>query len=805
MADSTVGGLPAATLPLTGTDKTIVSRDGVIVNQTSLDNVAFYDSLKNDDVANVNGAYQAWQKLFQVDRGIGFYAGIAFHGDSMADPSSYFGQILVNAVARKIGLGAIFSPRLGYTGNNVAWTLGGGATQPASDFTYLPSAPQINLPVDGFAALPCPSASIASNVANPSGLPSTFGEPATLRSRHVKLSAYYIKQSGAGSFTFIAHQPDVVDPAAVIDPTKTALSSTSNTVGTGGANKTFNVGASAGKTFAAGEYYVIQRVASHTTYMVAQVVSYDDVTGSLVVKSKFSQGTGTFTDWEIIQPTYQPVLIDSSSVSATTLEKVEYTVIGFASRIDAGFYGETGTSLPIGLVWWREKGLLAISSQVGGSQLINQNAFIANSGTLYKALLEEFFVGLVIHSNRVAGENGGFDTPTGTKFQYRRLFDAYDALNAVSPAGTVAPYYGQLVLGEPPNFAGDVDSATINEFLRQECVDRGYAFIDQNRAMGGSLTELQQLGWISSGSGVGNGTHLEAPAWRFQAGLIIRSMGGLNGVATATEIFPVTLDELNRQRFRVGLIDSLRKTVISGVAQSTLDNGSTSGAGYTFTATNLRGFIFTAGGGAGGVVGYSTGTVAYTVTGSSVRTQNHSLAWAFNGYRNMQLQSNVRAFIVFGSNTANLTSFAALASQRCFGLEFALGSDVGSPNGIATEQYRFFYSDGLNAANSIAYGAWRPIAIASTTANSQGFGMAVHWELSTRRFRVYQTIGNQSVAMPDSYVIPAAHPIFTTSCSGPAVQAGVVSIGAGPTTSGANLSIKNLTEISGETIPYFML
>lgn len=75
-----------------------------------------------------------------------------------------------------------------------------------------------------------------------------------------------------------------------------ATSTTSNSVTTGA--KTFVI--ETGKSFVAGQAVLIARTSDPTsTYMVAQVVSYNAMTGSLVVSVSFVFGTGTFTDWTI--------------------------------------------------------------------------------------------------------------------------------------------------------------------------------------------------------------------------------------------------------------------------------------------------------------------------------------------------------------------------------------------------------------------------------------------------------------------------------------------------------------------------
>lgn len=75
----------------------------------------------------------------------------------------------------------------------------------------------------------------------------------------------------------------------------TATSTTSNTVSTG--LKTFLV--ETGKGFVPGQFLVVANTPAPMNYLVGQVVSYDSMTGSLVINVDTTNGTGTFMQWVI--------------------------------------------------------------------------------------------------------------------------------------------------------------------------------------------------------------------------------------------------------------------------------------------------------------------------------------------------------------------------------------------------------------------------------------------------------------------------------------------------------------------------
>ena len=83
-------------------------------------------------------------------------------------------------------------------------------------------------------------------------------------------------------------------------------STTSNTIGVG--SKTFTVGASLG--YLAGQSITAQSQGTPTAYMTGTVTSYSVTT--LVTNMTVTAGSGTFTDWALINPTYPTAIAGSS-------------------------------------------------------------------------------------------------------------------------------------------------------------------------------------------------------------------------------------------------------------------------------------------------------------------------------------------------------------------------------------------------------------------------------------------------------------------------------------------------------------
>lgn len=80
-------------------------------------------------------------------------------------------------------------------------------------------------------------------------------------------------------------------------PMISATSTTSMSIGTG----TKNITIEAGKSFPADAAIRVTNAADINTYVLGTVISYDDETGALSFTATDSYGTGTYSDWHVIQ------------------------------------------------------------------------------------------------------------------------------------------------------------------------------------------------------------------------------------------------------------------------------------------------------------------------------------------------------------------------------------------------------------------------------------------------------------------------------------------------------------------------
>lgn len=105
-----------------------------------------------------------------------------------------------------------------------------------------------------------------------------------------------IATNQAGIAANKANEAALSAASAVNAPGTNATSTTSLTIGTG--NKTLTV--QTGKNFVIGQPLIIASTADPTTvWMAGNTVSYNSVTGELVVGITWTEGAGTFADWSV--------------------------------------------------------------------------------------------------------------------------------------------------------------------------------------------------------------------------------------------------------------------------------------------------------------------------------------------------------------------------------------------------------------------------------------------------------------------------------------------------------------------------
>ena len=537
------------------------------------------------------------------------------YGDSMAVVNGYVIGNISRALQLRYGLGAMFSSLFGDSGIGQSWNFGGGATQPNDDFTYLPSACQINMPVN----------STASTVTNYVG---TTGDLKT-----------------EGSF------PEVYDQ-------RDAGSDTVN--------------------FTKVRFYYLTRPSD----------------GDL--EFNVTQDGGT----------YSAVNVDCDA--ALGLAYSEITVTNQALPVGINITCTNAACIFIGAVFFRESGIMALSSQVGGTTMTQQNVYIDNGNDvlIYKTLCDSLEVKLIIHAQR-AGDDVAYIA------NYTKVFNSLDAnINA-----------DQLVLGEAPREdTVVVNVPTMNAHLLSESITRGYTFFDQSKAVG-SLAKINAVGWY------GNDVHLQAPAHRYLGAKILDALDYFRFGGNHLDADPLSMSNLLDRMVSIQQAVLARSSSITARAQSTVDGGSTSGSGFSFVSSNQKGFEFR-GGGSG--LGHSSGSIGSVSLGLKVDTRAASFSTTLTGYRNMQLRTGVRAFFAVGVDS--VVSSPANLTERCYGFECALGSDVGNPTGNASEVMRLFTFDGT----TLVYGPWVQAINPGAGSTSQGgLNVTIAWNLAKSRFELF--------------------------------------------------------------------
>ncbi len=419
-------------------------------------------------------------------------------------------------------------------------------------------------------------------------------------------------------------------------------------------------------------------------------------------------GSLTFTLSQTSVTGYSPVVVSCNA--ALELAYTDITVIDRGAPITLSVSSSGATCLFVGAVFLRESGVLAWSSQVGGSTMEQQKTYITNGNysTTYRQLCQGLSTALFVHAQRVTPDSN-YQT------NYTQVFDALDTIPATS----------QFVLGEPPQIpAGTPNVSTINNYLRVTCLSRGYAFYDQNRALGGTTAVLTTLGW-----GDGDGVHLDPPAWRYLAGKILKEVDFFRIGGNKLDASPLTMGQLLKQMGQLQAMVNIGSSTIYARAGTTIDGGTTSG-GYTYVADNSKGFNFNS----AAALGASAGRVGNIITNSPfIRTTDQSVYISFVGFRNLSLPAGVRAFALFGV-TSTFSTLTTL-NQRCFGFECAKGSDVGSPGGVTTEVMRLLSSNGTTTV----YGPWVNAIEAGTSPTSQtGLNIVVGWNRRKQQLELYR-------------------------------------------------------------------
>jgi hypothetical protein len=461
--------------------------------------------------------------------------------------------------------------------------------------------------------------------------------------------------------------------ASLVVPATSALNRRASTPFTEGKNNPDTNFIDLPKGIAKVVIYAIKESGGGTLNASLVQTGYSDVTGSLDTDA--ADGCGTIT------------LLPNNRAGAMTLN----------------LSSTTATTKIFGAIFYSDRGIVWINSQVGGSTMDQQKVCL--SGGAFKAAYSEMLTaincGLVFHSQRVPGD-------ADWQANYETFFAAYNALG-----------YSQIVLGEPPLVSENSPTTTaINDFLRTQCASRGIGFFDPSKIL--TTDQLTELGWDT-----GDAAHNLNDCNRYVASRFLDAVGRFRTAFGAFGGSGLTRNDLAGERTRIFALHSMRSTTIMGRTGILTETATTSGGGTFPAPNNQNGFRALSAAALSG----AAARIGVLISGESTVTMNvYDIAISGNGYRNLNIPAGVRAFLVFGGSATNITTLTGL-TQKCFGLEFAWGSDVGSPDGFTKEVVRMFSYDGTTRISS----AWSPCVTGGQSAASLGgFGFVWRWDVALK-------------------------------------------------------------------------
>jgi hypothetical protein len=395
----------------------------------------------------------------------------------------------------------------------------------------------------------------------------------------------------------------------------------------------------------------------------------------------------------------------------------------------------TGACTVIGAVFWGESGVIAYSSQEGGSLMSQQLASL--SGGAFKQAYAEFFAAmntkLVIDAQRVE---------TGTEVNYPTFWNAYQAMGA-----------SVLVVSEPPRKSGTAGVALtilVNDYLRAQTRALGIPFVDQARLIN-SYAEIEALGWdvnVLSPFTV-DLNHLGGLHYRWLAGLILQDVNFFHSAFSRVGSPESLLVRRSRSMLEQGIDDA--RTFRIMFHGRTLQGITQDGADYTATIDDERGARFRCG---GTVVGRTAARLGTVSPSTYIRTNLHSVACAWKSYRGPNMLAGLRAFIAFGCGTTTLQNLNSIPS-RGFGVEFAKASDLpgGTVEGGVDDAVRIWSTDGTTKTN----GSWgRLRAGGETSLSTVGMTMVLIWNLELQTLFLFGS-GGESLSANNMRMLASLH------------------------------------------------
>jgi hypothetical protein len=418
------------------------------------------------------------------------------------------------------------------------------------------------------------------------------------------------------------------------------------------------------------------------------------------------------------QYTDQTATVDTNAAAGFIAR--EFTPVDRHAPITVTVTASVATCTLIGVIYYSgEGGLFYWSASEGGSTMEQQLASL--SGGAFKPA----FVGLFDYlSTRMVYHHQRASSDPNVMANYDTFFSAFDALGTGDGNGIT-----QFVMGElpwsPTSTASTNDPllAAHNATLRLKAKTRNYPYLDGQKLLGSQVL-IASAGWTDSAT---TDVHFYGPTPRFVAGWIAHKCNHFRSAQSIAQPGFSKIADI-RERFCADMIEEVITDRIILRPGATLAAANVSGAGYAAAIDSTRGLVVTGGAAIGharqeiGSLGWGGGVSTPAINVSQV---NHTISC--NGLQSLSLVSLQRAWIAVGLRSGNSHTSVSGIANRSFGVEFALGDDVGTPDG-STGAGRHAARIWLHDGTSLVYSRWFGLGgIGDTTSTLGGTAIILEW------------------------------------------------------------------------------
>jgi hypothetical protein len=399
----------------------------------------------------------------------------------------------------------------------------------------------------------------------------------------------------------------------------------------------------------------------------------------------------------------------------------EFTTIDRHAPITVTVTASVATCTLIGVVYYSgDGGVFYWDAAEGGSTMEQQLASLSGGAfkPAFAGLFDYLKTRMVFHHQRSASD-------PNVMANYDTFFSAFDALGTGDGNGIT-----QFVMGElpwsPTSTASTNDPllAAHNATLRLKAKTRNYPYLDGQKLLGSQVL-IASAGWTT---GSGTDVHFYGATPRFVGGWIAHQCNHFRSAMSFAQPGFSKIRDI-RERYNADMIEEVITDRISLRPGSTLAAANVSGAGYAAAIDSTRGLIVT-GGAAIGHARQEIGSLGWGGGSTTAVLNVHQLSHAVtcNGLQSLSLVLLQRAWIAVGLRSGNAHTSVSGIANRSFGVEFALGDDVGNPDG-GTGAGRHAARIWLHDGTSLVYSRWFGLGGSGDTSPSTGgTALILEWD-----------------------------------------------------------------------------